>query len=123
MGKSTHYLRIALLNVRSLNTGRDEFVASIDRYQPDILALNETWLQTGEDKFSPSVPGFILKSNPRANGKRGGGVGFYVRKDLQVRIKQHPLSQLEQMWMELRIPGKPEAPRYRYGIQTRSDIS
>lgn len=99
-------LRLGLLNVRSLNTGRDELLASVDIYKPDILALNETWIKTGEEKFAPAIPGYMLKLRPRPNDMRGGGVGFYVRKGLRVRIKPHPESSLEQLWMELNVPGR-----------------
>lgn len=103
--KKSHFLTLALLNVRSLRTGHDEFVANLDRYKPDVVALNETWLRAGEENFLPSVPGYSLKSNPRQSGHRGGGVGFYIRRGVQVRIVQHPPSTLEQMWLELRVRG------------------
>ncbi|KAI5633925.1 hypothetical protein NE865_13354 [Phthorimaea operculella] len=36
---------------------------------------------------------------------RGGGVGFYVRRGLKVRVRPHPDSALEQLWLELTLPG------------------
>lgn len=38
-------LRLGLINVRSLNTGRDELELLILTHKPDVLALNETWLK------------------------------------------------------------------------------
>ncbi|KAI8434316.1 hypothetical protein MSG28_012397 [Choristoneura fumiferana] len=99
--KKTNHLNLALINVRSLSTGHDELSAAIDRYKPDLIALNETWLRKEEEKFVPAIAGYTLKSNPRLNGKKGGGVGFYIRKGVRARIKDHPPSQLEQMWLEL----------------------
>ncbi|CAH2228997.1 jg9017, partial [Pararge aegeria aegeria] len=99
-------LKLGLLNVRSLNTGRDELLASIDRYKPDILALNETWLKQDEQNYALIVPGYVLKHKARAGDARGGGVGFYVRKELRARIKPSPDSPLEQLWLELILPGR-----------------
>lgn len=99
------YLTLGLLNVRSLNTGRDDLVAAVVRYQIDILALNETWLKQGEVKYAPMIPGYQLKLKPRPDDAAGGGVGFYVRKGLRVRVKLHPDSVLEQLWLELTVPG------------------
>ncbi|GFG33530.1 hypothetical protein Cfor_11378, partial [Coptotermes formosanus] len=98
-------LTLGLLNVRSLNTGRDELICSMDKHKPDILALNETWLKQEEDRFAPVIPGYSLKHIPRQNGARGGGVGFYIRRGVRVRHRQHPNSVLEQMWLELSVPG------------------
>ncbi|CAH2248378.1 jg6192 [Pararge aegeria aegeria] len=112
-------LKLGLLNVRSLNTGRDELLASIDRYKPDILALNETWLKQYEQNYALVVPGYVLKHKARAGDARGGGVGFYVRKELRARIKLSPDSPLEQLWLELIIPDfnvdmlQPEKPSCR----------
>lgn len=99
-------LTLGLLNARSLNTGQDELLASIDRYKPDILAINETWIKEGGDKFAPLVPGYIFKHKSRSSSVRGGGVGFYVKKGLRVRIRPHSDSPLEQLWMELALPGR-----------------
>jgi hypothetical protein len=102
----SYYLTLGLLNVRSLNTGRDELAATLALYNPDIIALNETWLRQGEELFVPKIPGYVLKSNPRQDNSRGGGVGFYIRKGLRAQVRQHPPSPLEQMWLELNIRGK-----------------
>lgn len=96
---------MGLLNVRSLNTGKDELICSMEQLKPDILALNETWLKDGGDLCAPSVPGYHFKHTPRANGMRGGGVGFYVRRGTRARVRPHPASPLEQMWLEVALPG------------------
>lgn len=96
-------LKLGLLNVRSLNTGRDELEATLETYKPDLLALNETWLQ--DETVAPVLPGYVLKHKPRKTNRRGGGVGFYIRKGLRARVRAHPDSQLEQLWLELTLPG------------------
>lgn len=103
--KKANHLNLALINVRSLRAGHEELSAAIDRYKPDLIALNETWLKKDEEKIVPAIAGYTLKSNPRLNGKKGGGVGFYIRKGVRARVKEHPPSQLEQMWLELQVSG------------------
>lgn len=101
----TRGLVLGLLNAQSLNTGREELIVTMERYKLDILAVNETWVRSGEEQFTSKIPGYSFKHRPRPNGRRGGGVGFYVRNGLSVRIKPHPESSLEQMWLELSLPG------------------
>ncbi|CAG9137811.1 unnamed protein product [Plutella xylostella] len=97
-GKASH-------RIRSINTGQDELLVSIDRHKPDILALNETWLKEGQDLCAPKVPGYVLKLSPRPGGRKGGGVGFYIRRGLNARVREHPDSALEQLWLEVRPRG------------------
>lgn len=101
----TEYLRLSLLNVRSLNTGRDELLVSIEKHSPDVLAINETWIREGDDISLLQIPGYIFKHIPRSTGKRGGGVGFYIKKKIKTHIIQHPKTSLEQMWIELQHKG------------------
>lgn len=96
------YLRLGLLNARSLNTGQDELLAMVSRYGLDILAINETWIRDGEEALVPSIPHYRFIHKAR-KGKRGGGVGFYVRKGLITKIHRHPQSLLEQLWLEVRL--------------------
>ncbi|XP_045542568.1 uncharacterized protein LOC123723550 [Papilio machaon] len=99
------YLKLGLLNVRSLNTGFDELLILMHEHKPDILALNETWIQDGEEKHIPVIPNYHLRHTPRRTGRRGGGVGFYVRSGLNVRTCSYPSSDLEQMWLEVSVLG------------------
>lgn len=97
--------KLGLLNIRSMNTGQDELVCTMDNFKPDILALNETWFKKGQESSAPKIPGYVVKLSPRPSGHKGGGVGFNVRRGLRTRIVQHPESPLEQMWLEVRLPG------------------
>lgn len=99
-------LVLGLLNARSLNTGQDELLASIKLYKLDILAVNETWIKPDEEKFAPILLGYSFKHKPRTTSARGGGVGFYVKRELRVRVRHHPDSLLEQLWLELSLPGR-----------------
>jgi hypothetical protein len=102
--RKNHALRLGLLNARSLNTGSDELLVMVQNNSPDILAINETWLKTGEECLAPVIPDYKFLYRAR-QGKRGGGAGFYVRSGLQIRIRSHPASSLEQLWLEVQLPG------------------
>jgi hypothetical protein len=103
------YLKIGLFNAGSLGTGHDEFTVAMEELDPDILAVNETWLRAGEVGRAPRLGGYRLRHIPRpdhiCNG-RGGGVGFYIRKGLYARIfcPSHK-SDVEQMWLIVRVRG------------------
>lgn len=90
----------------SLGTRHDEFLVAMDRNDVDIMAINETWLREGEDSRASSVPGYRLCHIPcpAAVRSRGGGVGFYIRQGIAVRILPHTPSPLvEQMWLCVNI--------------------
>ncbi|CAH2095137.1 unnamed protein product [Euphydryas editha] len=81
----------------------------MDRHRVDLMAINETWLRDGEEGRAPHVPGYRLRHIPRplTVRSRGGGVGFYIRDGLTVRVLAHPENELvEQMWVKILIRGK-----------------
>lgn len=71
---------IGHLNVRTLNTGFDEFVHYLNNYRLDVLGLSETWLSSnyGNDAFSVTGYSFVRKDR---HG-RGGGVAVYIKKNI-----------------------------------------
>ncbi|KAJ2944162.1 hypothetical protein O0L34_g18133 [Tuta absoluta] len=73
------------------------------KHKPDILALNETWMNVGEESLAPELPEYNLLL--RLRGSKGGGVGFFVRREIIVRKLQHPAAELEQMWLQVQLPG------------------
>uniref|UniRef100_A0A2A4K4N4 Reverse transcriptase domain-containing protein n=1 Tax=Heliothis virescens TaxID=7102 RepID=A0A2A4K4N4_HELVI len=91
--------------VAEYQTPADDLHATIQSLKPDILALNETWLQEGAEKYAPSVSGYFLKHRARPGNRPGGGVGFYVRRGIRVNVRPHPDSTLEQLWLEVTLPG------------------
>lgn len=103
--KKNNNLTIAFLNARSVNTGKDELILQMDRYKPDILALNETWETDSVHVKAPSLPEYSYRHRPRGNGRSGGGVGFYIRKGIKATSLRHPDSSMEQMWIKVKISG------------------
>lgn len=108
MTGSTRYVKFALYNAGSLNTGHDDFVIAMSRLSPDLIAINETWLRAGQEARAPAVPGYRLRNAARpvhVRGGRGGGVAFYVKNDLRVRFHKSPDNGIEQLWLSLRLNG------------------
>ncbi|KAL0839927.1 hypothetical protein ABMA28_016543 [Loxostege sticticalis] len=101
-------LSVGHFNAGSLGTKHEEFIAAAEELAPDILAVNETWLRTGEEDRAPKLAGYRLKHLPRPDHVkrgRGGGVGFYIRRGLNFKICPHPnpTSSIEQMWLSLQV--------------------
>lgn len=100
-------LKIGLFNAGSLNTKQNEFLVSVERHDPDILAINETWLKSGQECGAPKMPGYRFLHSPRKPGQRqrGGGVGFYVRRRLNIRNSMicPSSNRIEQMWIKLTL--------------------
>lgn len=69
----------------------------------------ETWLKEGEDAIAPKIAGYHLRHVPRPSNIRtqGGGVGFYHKCELPVRVLNHPITgTVEQMWLQVSISCK-----------------
>ncbi|CAG4961356.1 unnamed protein product [Colias eurytheme] len=99
-------LVIGLINICSLGTGHEELLAAMEQHNVDVLGINETWLKEGEEGRAPKFTGYRLVHIPRPSHVRGrgGGVGFYVRNSLNVKVLKHPCClNVEQMWITLNI--------------------
>ena len=75
---------ILLLNIRSVNSSekRAMLSAQLERFEPDILALNETWLDASVAKVD--LPAYQLVSRrdrptTRMGKANHGGVNVYSR--------------------------------------------
>ena len=103
------HLTFGLYNAGSLNTGHDDFLLAMDRFQADIVAINETWLAAGTEMCAPAPVGYRLRCAPRPShmrGGRGGGTAFYYKRNLRVRFLTPPHANIEQLWLSLRVNGK-----------------
>ena len=100
--------KASLYNATSLNTCGDDFIIAVQRFAPDILAINESWLREGCEALAPVVPSYKFKMHPRSRdirGGRGGGLAYYLRDGLKTRMLQHPVSSVEQWWLRCTVNG------------------
>lgn len=102
-------IKLGLFNAGSLATKHDELHIAVDRLQPDILAINETWLSAGGEAHAPKLSGYRLRHSPRprtVKAGRGGGVGFYIRNGIVARVCVLPNTApvvVEQMWLLVNV--------------------
>ncbi|GBP78167.1 hypothetical protein EVAR_99202_1 [Eumeta japonica] len=106
---SKTFLKVGFYNPGSVARYHDELPMAVLHHSVDILAINETWLRLGEKDKAPNIPGYTLRSVPRrtdVHRGRGGGVAFYVKKGLNVKICKHPEnSPVEQFWVKFNVNG------------------
>lgn len=89
-------MKVGLYNPVTLGTHHDDIIAAVVNSHVDILAVNETWLRPNEEAKAPIISEYNLRSAPRPpciGGGRGGGVAFYIRKDLNACVCQHSICQ------------------------------
>ena len=91
-------LKVLFWDVRSLYNKIDTFRLEIDKVNPDILNVCETWLHNDIESDFVSIKDYVLIRSDRTtleNGilKRGGGLCTYVRKSLICEdLIEHTLS-------------------------------
>lgn len=59
---------------------RNEILTLIDKYNPEIFLLQETWLRP---EVPYSIPGYHVVRRDRADGRRRGGVAILLREGLE----------------------------------------
>ena len=82
----------------------NEFNIMLNEYKFDIIALSETWLQDSSHQQNYiQINGYNTVFKNRT-GKRGGGVGFYIKESLTYKIR-HDLTRnhdsLEVLFIEI----------------------
>src|SRR3978361_1899351 len=93
------------LNVRSLMNGFDDFKNYLVMGDFDIFAVSETWLCPNIASDAVRVPNYHFLRRDR--GSRGGGLGFYVKEHISVKVITTPVSSaFEQLWFSAKIKGK-----------------
>ena len=77
-------LKIISQNIRSMQMNFEEFHSDIHDLGFEIIALCETWITNETSQLYQNLPGF----NPvfLNRDSRGGGVGFYVKKDIVFEV-------------------------------------
>ena len=77
----------------------NEFSIMLNSYQFDIISVTETWLQDTEyQRNYVQVNGYNTLFKNRT-GKRGGGVGFYLKEQPQYKVR----TDLTQTYKDLEI--------------------
>lgn len=74
--------KMLCLNIRSLNAHHSQLEADFEHSDIYLLGLVETWLQPHIPVGLFNISGYDLIRQDRKNNKRGGGVGCYIRNDL-----------------------------------------
>ena len=105
-------LKVVFCNVRSLYNKIDTIRLEIDKVNPDILNVCETWLHNDIESDFVSIKDYTLVRSDRMtyeNGiqKRGGGLCTYVRKSLICEeVIDHTLlnSKIELHVMKYKLP-------------------
>ena len=103
-------LFISHFNIRSLNKNFDQFHLLINQLKFDygIIGVSETWLKETSPSSLFGIEGFTLVTNNRT-GKRGGGVGFYITKNLNYDVLHefNVMSEVfESVFIESKVPNR-----------------
>ena len=88
--KGKNNMKIGYINCRGYKGKVADVGDIIEGEKIDIVALVETHIRKEEEGMMPSPEGYELICKGRENGqKKGGGVGFLVRKGVKWHIIRH----------------------------------
>ena len=97
-------ISISHLNTQSITSSFAEFEAMLMRYKFDIITLSETWLKDNPHLLNHvTIPGYKTEFNNR-DGKRGGGVGLYIKENLQYKRRNDIIQKdksIEHLWLQV----------------------
>lgn len=93
-------LKIAHLNVRSIIAHFADVKDVLIANNFDIFGVTETWLNESISSENLKIDGFNFIRCDR--GRRGGGVGVYVRSSLNYTVLKY-VGETEQVWLNLRF--------------------
>lgn len=81
--RAVQYSEFALVgfNVRSIFPKIDSLDLLIQEAKPDVVNINETWLNSAIPDSSISIEGYSVIRQDRTRNTRGGGLASYIRKD------------------------------------------
>ena len=109
----TDALKLMHLNVRNLSLRMADMKALLinQSVTPDVIAVTETWLEDNamEALGVFQLPGYSFRSSVRQTGTRGG-VGIYVKNQLQYEVLTMRIEQSESIFIKLnnlRLSDKP----------------
>ena len=104
---NTSLLTGSLINMRSIRNKSAALADFINSNKSDIIVVTETWLRPDDtDCFIASVtpPGYKCTHVPHPEG-RGGGVGFFIRDDIDFKVLPQPcFNTFESVSVHLSMP-------------------
>ena len=103
--QNQHILTIAHVNICSLRNKVHYIHRLVHDHEIHILSVNETHLDSTVSDFSLNVPGYTLYRRDR--DLHGGGVCIYVHSQLHAITVPTTSNELECLFVQVRIPTKP----------------
>ena len=95
-------LKIMSLNIFTLLKHLDELRVLAEQHEPDILAINETKIDTDIDDQEILIDGYHVERLDR--NKFGGGVVIYMRKGIDYKVRNDlMIYDLESISVEVKI--------------------
>ena len=95
-------LKIMSLNIFTLLKHLDELRVLAEQHEPDILAINETKIDTDIDDHEILTDGYHVERLDR--NKFGGGVAIYMRKGIYYKVRNDlMIYDLESISVEVKI--------------------
>lgn len=103
---SRNFIKIALHNARSLIGNIENYRNFISNSELNIFAVVETWLKPSNTNKSVELEGYSIVRSDRCDKKktRGGGVAFYVKKNLKYSVitKSEKGDEIEYLFIKLK---------------------
>jgi hypothetical protein len=96
------------INARSVINKTDEFVATVQTLDPDVVGVAESWANSNILDAEIELEGYKMFRQDRPTDKRGGGVLLYVRNDLDA-VEYLPKTEYpEHKWCRIKDSNKEE---------------
>ncbi|PKU41683.1 mitochondrial fission process protein 1 [Limosa lapponica baueri] len=108
-------LKCIYTNARSMGNKQEELEAIVQQKNYDIVAITETWWEDLHN-WSAAINGYRLFRRDR-QGRRGGGVAFYVRDIFECLELNNGNDSVECLW--IRIKGKANKADIMVGVYYR----
>lgn len=97
--------KLASLNINSLLAHIEELRVLLADLSIDVLAINETKLDSTVNDNEVYIPGYeIIRRDRYLKGRSGGGVCLYVRSTINYSIRSDLSTELETVTIEIRKP-------------------
>ena len=106
MGQYSKNLNIVHVNIRGLYTSRTELELMIDEVKPDVITINETFLNK-TDRLK--INNYNILRKARKDGTRRGGVAILYKQSIPATEVQLPdqFKDLEAIALKINLPNWP----------------